>query len=103
MYQDELEKSVNLHEKKKNIERVKDIYETGINNQHYYQYNKSGLMISDPNVLKNSNSAQIVKNLNYRDAAFEDYDLHKQTKALEHISHNYDGGQNFYKEDEKHK
>lgn len=56
-------------------------------------------MISDSNVLKNSNSAQIVKNLNYRDTPFEDYDLLKQTKALEHISLNYDGGQNFYKED----
>lgn len=79
LYQDELEKSVNLHEKKKNIERVKDMYDTRIDKSHFEKFNG---MVGNEGTLKNSNTGLFVKNLNYRDVTYEDYDLNKQTKAL---------------------
>ena len=64
----------------------------------YKSMNNSGeLTPIHNNALKNSSSGLNVRNLNYRDVEYQDYDLMKQTKALEHTYLNFDGGQNFYK------
>lgn len=101
-----------LHENKRNIEQVKHTYEDAVNDPNLInsriqggntmdgmQYSLSNSRLEH---LKNTNSAINVSNLNYRDVAYHDYDLLKQTKALQHTYKNYDGGQAFYRSNERH-
>ena len=43
-----------------------------------------------------------MKNLNYRDAKYEDYDELKEGKALDYTYKNYDGGKKFHHANDLH-
>lgn len=95
LYQDELQKSVMLHDQKKAMDQTKKVYDTLVAGQHVK-------IFKDEEPFKNSISAVNVPNLNYRDVRYLDYDMLKETKALDHTLKNYDGGQGFYKYSDLH-
>lgn len=68
LYHQELEKSISLHENKKNMETTKKEYDRQINLAHSGIYHpEQSAMVNKGLGLKNSISAINLKNLNYRD------------------------------------
>ena len=98
-----MEKSVNLHANKKNIENTKKEFDRQVNLAHSGIYSEGVNTPIRPGLtLNNSISALQLRNLNYRDVDYQDYDVLKDTKALEHTFKNYDGGQKFYQCQDNH-
>ena len=86
LYHDELEKSVSLHVNKKNIENTKKDYNRQINVAHSGIYNHAANTPLKPGLgLNSSISALQLKNLNYRDVDYHDYDLLKETIISSHV------------------
>ena len=69
---------MSLHENKKNIETTKKEYDRQINLAHSGIYTPDVLtMVQGGLGINNSISAMKLKNLNYRDVEYQDYDLLK--------------------------
>ena len=77
LYNEELQKSVALHENKKNMETTKKEYDRQINLAHSGIYSPDAFTMVEGLGIKNSIPATELKNLNYRDVEYQDYDLLK--------------------------
>lgn len=97
LYHDELQKSVMLHDRKKELEQTRKDYDKLVSNKHQQIY-----QLSQHEPFKESTSAINISNLNYKDVGYLNYDLLKETKALDHTLKNYDGGEKFYTNCDRH-
>lgn len=97
LYHEELQKSVQLYDNKKNLENTKKNYEILVAGEHLNIFNNPN---SQP--FADSLAPKCTKNLNYRDVNYQDYDFLKEKKALDYTLKNYDGGQAFYKNSDLH-
>ncbi len=92
LYTDELTKTVQMHEEKKQKNKE-------INDYDNYLF-KVGMKEERPPMLDHTNMS--VSQLSKYGKRFVDYDEEKTMKCQDHVVKNYDGGQAFFKAHDQH-
>ena len=108
LYHEELEKSVGLFNQKKHKEQSNKDYDKQADKTQQPNYtghecnpNQQSSM-SYSKFQQSSHSPIELKNFNYRDTKYEDYNELKEGKALDYTYNHYDGGKKFHQSNDRH-